>query len=146
MSKLNEKSEVIRNILKCFFIRYSPTEKSTINTSKSQISNNIHREDSVISLLSSYLDSSFDVLHVATNKRHAVDDDIRLVIRGPIALISNYELTNKSGKNLEDFSHAYFVSLKNRLITSSKDTDELSIGFDRDRGGRQRELNNNKNL
>ena len=32
-----------------------------------------------------------------------------------------------------------------KLITSAKDTDVLSIGFDRDRGRRQRELTNNIN-
>ena len=33
-----------------------------------------------------------------------------------------------------------------KLITSSRDSDDLSIGFDRDRGRRQRELTNNKNI
>ena len=32
-----------------------------------------------------------------------------------------------------------------RLITSARGTDDLSHGFDRDRGRRQRELTNNKN-
>ena len=31
-----------------------------------------------------------------------------------------------------------------KLITSAKDTDGLSIGFDRDRGRRQQQLTNNK--
>ena len=31
-----------------------------------------------------------------------------------------------------------------KLITSARDTDDLSIGFDQDRGRRQRELTNNK--
>ena len=31
-------------------------------------------------------------------------------------------------------------------MTSTKDTDDLSIGFDRDRGRRQVELNYNKNI
>ena len=33
-----------------------------------------------------------------------------------------------------------------KLITSSRGSDDLSIGFDRDRGRRQRELTNNKNV
>ena len=33
-----------------------------------------------------------------------------------------------------------------KLITSSRGSDDLSIGFDRDRGRRQRELTNNKNI
>ena len=33
-----------------------------------------------------------------------------------------------------------------KLLTSSKDSDDMSIGFDRDRDRRQRELSNNKNI
>ena len=32
-----------------------------------------------------------------------------------------------------------------KLLTSSKGSDDLSVGFDRDRNRRQRELSNNKN-
>ena len=37
MFKLNENYEVDRRILKCDYIRYSPTEVSAINTLNSQI-------------------------------------------------------------------------------------------------------------
>ena len=37
MFKLNEKSEVSRSILKCDYIRYSPSEISTTNTANSHI-------------------------------------------------------------------------------------------------------------
>ena len=33
-----------------------------------------------------------------------------------------------------------------KLVTSSRGSDDLSIGFDRDRNRRQRELTNNKNM
>ena len=33
-----------------------------------------------------------------------------------------------------------------KLITSARNTDDLSIGFDRDRERRKRELTNNKNM
>ena len=49
MFKLSEKYEIDRRILKCDFIRYSPSEFSTINTPKNQIYINMPREDSVIS-------------------------------------------------------------------------------------------------
>ena len=62
MFKLNENYEVDRRILKCDFIRYSPAEKSTINTPISQIYINITREDSVIRLLNIYLDLNFEVI------------------------------------------------------------------------------------
>ena len=146
MFKLSENYEVDRRILKCDYIRYSPAEISTINTANSQIYINIPREDSVISLLNSYLELNFDVLQAATNNRYADANDIRLVNLGPIALFSNYKLTTSSGKHLEEISHAHIVSLMYKLLTSSKDSDDLSIGFDRDRGRRKRELTNNKNI
>ena len=144
MFKLSEKYEINRDILKCDYIRYSSSEISTINTANSQVYINIPREDSVISLLNSYLELNFDVLHVGTNNRYADSNDIRLVNLGPIGLFSNYKLTTSSGKHLENIDHAHIVSLMYKLLSSSKGSDDLSIGFDRDRGRRQRELTNNK--
>ena len=144
MFKLSEKYSVNRDILKCDYIRYSPSEISTINTANSQVYINIPREDSVISLLNSYLELNFYVLHAATNNRYVDGNDIRLVNLGPISLFSNYKLTTSSGKHLENIDHAHIVSLMYKLLTSSKGSDDLSIGFDRDRGRRQRELTNNK--
>ena len=145
MFKLSENYEIDRRILKCDYIRYSPAEISTINTANSQIYINIAREDSVISLLNSYVELNFDVLHARNDNRYEDDNDIRLVNLGPIALFSNYKLTTSSGKHLEEISHAHIVSLMYKLLTSSKDSDDLSIGFDRNRDRRQRELTNNKN-
>ena len=144
MFKLSEKYSINRDILKCDYIRYSPSEISTINTANSQIYINIPREDSVVSLLNSYLELNFDVLHAATNNRYVDGNDIRLVNLGPIALFSNYKLTTSSGKHLENIDHAHIVSLMYKLLTSSRGSDDLSIGFDRDRNRRQRELTNNK--
>ena len=127
-------------------IRYSPAEISTINTANSQIYINIPREDSVISLLNSYLELNFDVLHAGNNDRYVDANDIRLVNSGPIALFSNYKLTTSSGKHLEEISHAHIVSLMYNLLTSSKDGDDLSIGFDRNRGRRKNEITNNKTI
>ena len=61
MFKLNYKYAIDRRILKCDFIRYSPTEINTINTATNELSINIPREDSVIFLLNSYLELIFDV-------------------------------------------------------------------------------------
>ena len=77
MFKLSENYEVDRRILKCDFIRYSPAEISTINTANSQVYINIPREDSVISLLNSYLELNFDVLQATTNNRYLDTSDIR---------------------------------------------------------------------
>ena len=144
MFKLEEKCEIKRNTLKCDFLWYSPSEISTINTASSQIYVNVPKEDSIISLLNSYLDLYFDVLHAATNVRYANNNIISLVILGPIAFCSKCMLTTSSGKHLEDISHAHIVPLVYKLITGARGSDNLSIGFDRDRGIRQRELTNNE--
>ena len=97
-------------------------------------------------MLNSFLELIFDVLHAATNNRYVDGNDIKLVNLGPIALISNYKLTTSSVKQVENIDHAHIVCLLYKLITSARGSDDLSIGFDRDRGRRQRELTNNKNI
>ena len=144
MFKLSEKNEIDRRIQKYDYIRYSPSEISTINTPNSQIYINIPREDSVISLLKSYIEINSDVLKAATSNRYADADDIRLINLGPIGLFSSYKLTTSSGKRLENIDHAQIVSLLYKLLSSSRDSDDLSIGFDRSRDKRKRELLNNK--
>ena len=146
MFKLSAKYEINRDILKCDYIRYSPSEISTINTAISQVYINVPREDSVISLLNIYLELNFDVLHAVTNNRYIDNNEIRLVNLGPVGLFSNYKLTTSSGKHIENIDHAHIVSLMYKLLTSSKGTDDLSIGFDRDRTRRRIELTNKKNI
>ena len=133
MFKLSERYQTDRRILKCDYIRYSPSKISTINTANSQIYINIPREDSLISLLKSYLDLNFDLHNAATNNKYVVADDIWLINLAAIALFKNFKLTISSGKHLENIDHADIVSLMYKLLTSSKGSDGLSIGFDRDR-------------
>ena len=118
----------------------------TINTPNSQIYINIPREDSVISLLTSYLDLNFEVIKKVDDPRYGNGNDIRLVKLGPVALFSNFKLSTSSGKHLEDISHAHLVSLMYKLITSSKDSNDLSIGFDYSRNRRRDELALNKKI
>ena len=118
---------------------------STKNTSYSQIKINIPRQDSVISLLNSYLDLTFKVIQKPDNSRYGNVNDIRLVNLGHIGLISKFKLTTCSGKHLEEISHAHIVSLMYTLLTSTRGSDDLSTGFDRDRNRRRYELTNNKN-
>ena len=54
-------------------------------------------------------------------------------------------MTTSSGKHLGDISPAHVVSLMCKALTSSKESDDPSIGFDLDRIWRQQELTNNKN-
>ena len=79
----------------------------------------------------------------ADDSRYANGNDIRLVNLGPIALFSSFKLTTSS-KHLEDINHPHLVSLMYKLITSSKYSDDLSIGFDRSRNRRRDELTANK--
>ena len=97
-------------------------------------------------MLNSYLEFNLDVLHAASNNRYVDTSDIRIFNLGPIALFSNYKLPTSSGKHLVEIIHAHIVSLMYKLLTSSKDSDDLSIGFDRNRGRRKSEVSNNKNI
>ena len=146
MFKLSEKYQIYRRILKCDYIRYSPSEISTINTANLQINKNIPREHSLISLLKNYLDLNFDVLHAATNTRYVDNIDIWLNNLAAIALFSSFKLTASSRKHLENIDHAHIVSLMYKLFTSSRDSDDPSVCFDRNRDRRKRELTNNKNV
>ena len=47
---------------------------------------------------------------------------------------------------MENLSNAHVVSLLCKLNTSSRDSVDLFIGFDRDRNRRQRDLTNNRDL
>ena len=61
-------------------------------------------------------------------------------------MFSNFKLTTSSGKHLEDINHSHIVSSMYKQITSSKDSNDLSIGFDRSRNRRKNELAQNKNV
>ena len=62
-----------------------------------------------------------------------------------MAYLSTSKLTTSSGKHFGDNSHAHIVSLMYKLMTSSKDSYDLSVGFDRSRNRRRDELAQNKN-
>ena len=99
---------------------------------------NIPREDYGISLLNSYVELNLEVIEKADNSRYANGVDIRMVNLGPIALVSNFNLTRSSGKHLETISHAHRVSLMYKLVSSAKDSSDLFFGFDRNRKRRRR--------
>ena len=117
-----------------------------MNTPNSQRYINLPREDSVSSLLNSYLDINFEVIKKADNSRYGNSNDIRLVNLAPIASFSKFKLTTSSGKHLEDISHAHNVSLMYKLIRSSKGSDGLTFGFDRSSQTRRDDMTNNKNV
>ena len=78
------------------------------------------REETLISLLNSYLDLDFKVFSKADNSRYGDGNDIRLVNLGRIALYINLKLTTSSGKHLKETSHAHIFSLMFEMITSAK--------------------------
>ena len=133
MFTLNEKYENDGKVLKSDYITYSPSKLSTINTVISQKFINMPREDSLVSFLPCYADLKFDLVHAATNNNYADVNDMRLVNLAPITYFSSYKLTRNSGKHNKDINHAHIVSLRHKLKTNSKESDDLSIGFDRDR-------------
>ena len=83
--------------------------------------------------MNNYFELNFEVIKKIDKSRHGGCSDIRLVNLGRIALIKICKLTASSSKHLEDISHAHIVSLMLKPKTSSKDSDDLSIEFDRDR-------------
>ena len=143
---MNEKYKVDQRILKCDYIRYSSAKTSTINTPNSQIYIIISTEDLVHSLLNSHLDFKFEVIKKTDNSRYANGNDIRLVNLAPIALFSKFKLTTSSRKHLGDISYAHLVSSRYKILTSSKDSHDLYIGFDRSRNRKKDELTQNKNV
>ena len=93
---LNRNYEIDQKTLEYDYIKFSRSEISTLNTANSQIYINIRRENSVVSLLNSCLDITFDKLHAATNNRCADGFDIRLINLGSLRSFSVYKLTTSS--------------------------------------------------
>ena len=96
--------------------------------------------------MKSHLDLNLEVIEKADNSRYANGDDLKLVNLRPIASFSKSELTTSTRKHLENLSNACIVFLMYKLITSSRGSDDLFIGSDRERLKRQQELTNNKNV
>ena len=93
----------------------------------------------------SYLDLAFSVTHRAgAHARYADGDHIRLVNLGPIALFNKNRITKSSGKEIEEMDNAHVVCLMHKLMSSSRDSDDLSTGFHRSNPVRERELTDNK--
>ena len=145
MLNFAQKHAVNRPILKCDYIRYTPPSLYLVNGENNQIFILIPREDSAISLKDGCLELYFDVNERAgAHARYADGDHIGLLHLGLIALIKKYRLTGSSGKEIDEIDNAHVISLMHKLISSNRDSDDLSIGFHRSKGIRERELTNNK--
>ena len=145
MFNLSHKNVFDRPVLKCDLIRYTPPWLNLVNGENNQIFIDIPRDDSAISLKDSYLELNFSVTHRAgAHNRYVDDDHIRLFNLRAIALFSKYRLTSSSGKEIEEIDNAHVICLLHKLISSSRDSDDLSIGVHRSIEGRERKLTNNK--
>ena len=78
------------------------------------------------------------------NDPYADDDQLRLVNLGLIAFFDKYSLTSSSGKEIEKIKTARVICLMHKLISSGRDSDDLSIGFHRSNEARERKLTNNE--
>ena len=95
-------------------------------------------------MYASFLRSNLEVLDSVTNDRYKDGDNKRLVNLAPIAFFSIYKLSTCSGKQLEYIVIVHIACLLYKLLTSSRGSDDLFIGFDRSRDRRQRKLNDNR--
>ena len=142
---LSQKFAVDRLILKCDYIRYTPTSLNLVNWENNQVFIDIPREDSAILLKHSYLELDFSVTDRAGAQARYVDNvHIRLVNLGPIALFNRYRWTGSSGKEIEEIDKAHVICLRYKLISSSRENDDFSNGAHRSIEARERELTNNK--
>ena len=89
----------------------------------------------------SYLEVEFKVFRrIGAHPRHVDGDRKRLVVLGPTALFIKYRLTSSSGKKIEEIDKAHVICLMHSLISSKRDSDNLSYGFHRINEAREREL------
>ena len=145
MFNLSQKHAVDRPILKCDYIRYTPPSLNLVNGESIQMFNDIPREESAISLKDSYLELDFNVTNRAgAQARYADGDHIISVNLGSIALFNKYRLTSSDGKEIKEIDNAHVICLMHKLLSSSRDSDDLSIGFHRSIEAREGELTNNK--
>ena len=147
MFDISQKHAVDRPILKCDFIRYTPPSLNLVNGENHQTFIYIPRESSAFSLKDVYLDLDFNVTRRAgAHARYAIGDPIKIVNLGPIALFNKYRLTSSSVKELKEINIALVISLFNKLKPFRRDSDNLSIGFHRNKEAREIELTNIKTI
>ena len=145
MFNITRKLTVDRLISEYVCNRYTPPSLNLVIEEKIQIFIDIPREDSVIPLKVNYLDIYGNLnLTAGADNRFLDGDNIRLVNQAPLALFNKYRLTSSSGRELQEVDNAHVFRLMHKLISSIRDSEELSIGFQKNIEARERELTNNK--
>ena len=146
MFNLSQNCAVNRPILECDNIRYTPPSINFVNGENKQIFIDLPREDSAKMLKYSYLEEAFNVSHRAGAHAQCVDNDhMKKVNQVPIALFNKYRWTGSSGKLIEEIDNVHVACLMRKLITRSRDSDDLSIDFHRSIEARERELTKKNN-
>ena len=147
MFNLSQEYAVDRPILKSDYIRYTPPSLNPVNGEIIQSFIDIPRENRAISLKDSYLELDFSVTHRArAHARYADGDHKKLVNLSPRALFNKYRLTSSSATEIEEIDNALVICLLHKVISISRDSDDLSIGFHRSNEVRERELSENKRI
>ena len=142
---MSQKYAVDRPVVECEYIRNTPPSLYLVTGENNQVFIDIPREESATSLKDSYLELDFSVTHRARAHVGYVEiDHIRLVNLGHIAFLSKYRLPSSSSKEIEQFDNAHVICLMHKLKSSSRDSDDLSIGFHRSIEAQERELTINK--
>ena len=91
MFNLSQKYVADRLILKCEYIKYTPSS-FVVNGKNNQFFIDMHREDSAFSLTDSYFELDFNVAHRAGPHARYADFDLKkLVNLGPVALYIKYK-------------------------------------------------------
>ena len=142
---LSQKNAGDRSIIKRDYSRFSPISLNIKRGENSKIFINISGEDSTISLKNIYLEFDFNVTQRAGgHARYAVGVQIGLVNISLIALFIKYRSAIYRGKKIEEIDDALVICSMYNLKSSSKDTDDLSIGSQKCFEARERDLTNNK--
>ena len=145
MFNISHKYAVDRPILKREYIRYTPPSLNLVIGGINQNFIDIPREDSAISLKDSYIELDFNVFHEnGAQVQYAEGDHIKLVNLGPFAFFDKYRFTNSSGKEIEETDNSHVICLMYNFLSSSRDSDGLSKGFDRSFEAGEAELTNDK--
>ena len=95
----------------------------------------------------SYLELGFNATHRdGAHARYADGDLIKLVTLGLIAFFSKYKRTSSCGSGTEEMDNAHVICLLHKLISSSRDSDDLSIVFHISIEAQEKDMTNNKTI
>ena len=103
------------------------------------------REENAFSLIDGYLELDFNVTFRVVGRAQFADGALtRLVFLGSFVCFISYRLTSGSGKDKKEINNALKKCIMFEVSSSSKDSDDLSIGLDGNITNPEKEVTNNK--